>query len=117
MGRHSGGRECPATFSLPKPRRGTTPSMSQFAAEKFTTRSREAIEGAQVLATTSGHSTTEPIHLLAALLRQEDGTARSLVTKAGADVGGLAAAAEAAVRALPSATGATVQQASGSAAL
>ena len=91
--------------------------MSQFAAEKFTTRSREAIEAAQVAATTGGHSTTEPVHLLAALLRQEDGTTRSLVTKVGVDVATLSAAAEAAVRALPSATGATVQQATGSAAL
>ncbi len=91
--------------------------MSQFAAEKFTTRSREAIEAAQVSATTTGHTTTEPIHLLVALLRQEDGTTRSLVTKVGVDVGTLSAAAEAAVRALPSASGATVQQATGSAAL
>ena len=60
--------------------------MSQFGAEKFTTRSREAIEAAQVAATTAGHSATEPIHLLVALLRQEDGTTRSLVTKAGVDV-------------------------------
>ncbi len=91
--------------------------MSQFAAEKFTTRSREAIEVAQVAATTAGHSTTEPIHLLVALLRQEDGTTRSLVTKAGVDAATLAAAAEAAVRALPSATGATVQRPAASAAL
>ena len=91
--------------------------MSQFAAEKFTSRSREAIEAAQVSATTAGHTTTEPVHLLVALLRQEDGTTRSLVTKVGVDVGTLSAAAEAAVRALPSASGATVQQATGSAAL
>jgi ATP-dependent Clp protease ATP-binding subunit ClpB len=91
--------------------------MSQFAAEKFTTRSREAIETAQVLATTSGHSATEPIHLLVAALRQEDGTTRSLVTKCGTDVATLTAAAEAAVRALPSATGATVQRPAASAAL
>ena len=44
--------------------------MSQFGADKFTTRSREVIEAAQVSATTSGHSPTEPIHLLVALLRQ-----------------------------------------------
>ena len=91
--------------------------MSQFGAEKFTTRSREAIEAAQVAATTAGHSATEPIHLLVALLRQEDGTTRSLVTKAGVDVATLAAAAEAAVRGLPSASGATVQQPAASAAL
>ena len=51
--------------------------MSQFGAEKFTTRSREVIEAAQVSATTAGNTATEPIHLLVALLRQEDGTART----------------------------------------
>src|SRR6478752_2441158 len=57
--------------------------MSTFGAEKFTTRSREAIEAAQLASTTGGNSHTEPIHLLVALLRQEDGTPRNLVTKAG----------------------------------
>jgi len=52
--------------------------MSQFVAEKFTTRSRDAIETAQVAATTAGPSGTEPIHLLVALLRDADGTARTL---------------------------------------
>ena len=61
--------------------RGDT--LSQFGAEKFTTRSREAIEAAQLSATTAGNTATEPIHLLVALLRQEDGTARNLVAKAG----------------------------------
>ena len=57
--------------------------MSQFGAEKFTTRSREAIETAQLAATTAGNTQTEPVHLLAALLRDADGTARQLVGKAG----------------------------------
>ena len=92
--------------------------MSQFAAEKFTTRSREAIDLAQVSATTSGHSATEPIHLLLALLRAEDGgTTRSLVTKAGVDAEALRAAAEAVAAAMPSATGATVQRPAASPAL
>ncbi|MGA8247597.1 MAG: Clp protease N-terminal domain-containing protein, partial [Nocardioides sp.] len=50
--------------------------MSQFGAEKFTTRSREAIETAQLAATTAGNTQTEPVHLLAGLLRDADGTAR-----------------------------------------
>ena len=91
--------------------------MSQFGAEKFTTRSREAIEAAQLSATTTGNSHTEPIHLLVALLRQEDGTARNLVTKAGVDAAALTARAEAALAALPTASGATVQQPAASAAL
>jgi ATP-dependent Clp protease ATP-binding subunit ClpB len=91
--------------------------MSQFGAERFTTRSREAIEAAQVSATTAGNTHTEPTHLLVALLRQEDGTARSLITRAGVDPVALTSRAEAALAALPTASGATVQQPSASAAL
>ena len=91
--------------------------MSQFGAEKFTTRSREAIEAAQLSATTAGNTTTEPIHLLVALLRQPEGTARTMITKAGVDAGTLTAQAESALAALPSASGATVQQPAASAAL
>ena len=91
--------------------------MSQFGAEKFTTRSREAIEAAQLSATTAGNTNTEPIHLLVALLRQEEGTARNLVTKAGVDAAALTGRAEAVLAALPRASGSTVQQPSASAAL
>jgi ATP-dependent Clp protease ATP-binding subunit ClpB len=91
--------------------------MSQFGAEKFTTRSREAIEAAQLSATTAGHTGTEPIHLLVALLRQPEGTAGSLVTKAGVDPATLAARAEEVLGVLPKASGATVQQPAASAAL
>ncbi len=59
--------------------------MSTFGAEKFTTRSREVVEAAQLAATTGGNTHTEPIHLLVALLKQEDGATRSLVQKAGID--------------------------------
>lgn len=91
--------------------------MSQFGAEKFTTRSREAIEAAQLSATTAGNTHTEPIHLLVALLRQEDGTTRNLVAKAGVDAAALTSRAEAALGALPTASGATVQQPAASAGL
>ena len=40
-------------------------------------------------ATTAGNSATEPIHLLVALLQQEEGTARTLVAKAGVDAAAL----------------------------
>ena len=49
--------------------------MSTFGAEKFTTRSREAIETAQLAATTAGHTQTEPIHLLAELEPPRDAEA------------------------------------------
>ncbi|MBC7638513.1 MAG: AAA family ATPase, partial [Rhodoferax sp.] len=91
--------------------------MSQFSADKFTTRSREAIEAASLAATTGGNSSTEPIHLLVALLRDNEGTTHALVTKSGIDPAVLAAKAQAAVAALPSAAGATVRQPAASASL
>ncbi|WP_408896993.1 ATP-dependent chaperone ClpB [Nocardioides sp. R1-1] len=91
--------------------------MSQFGADKFTTRSREAIEAAQLAATTAGNTTVEPVHLLVALLLQEEGTAAHLVAKAGVDVPALVRDASAARDALPRASGATVQHPAGSAAL
>jgi len=91
--------------------------VSQFGAEKFTTRSREAVEAAQLSATTAGNTQTEPVHLLLALLRQEEGTARTLVTKAGVDADDLTARTEQEARALPRASGSTVQQPAASAAL
>ena len=91
--------------------------MSQFGAEKFTTRSRGAIEAAQIAATTAGNTATEPIHLLVALLRDAEGTAGTLVTKAGVDPRTLLAQAESVINALPSASGSTVQQPAASASL
>ncbi|MGN0121284.1 MAG: Clp protease N-terminal domain-containing protein, partial [Streptomyces albidoflavus] len=91
--------------------------MSQFGAEKFTTRSREAIEAAQLSATTTGNTQTDAIHLLVALLRQEEGSARTLVTKAGADVVALTAEAERVLEGLPRASGSTVQSPAASPAL
>ena len=91
--------------------------MSQFGIEKFTTRSREAIEAAQLSATKAGNTATEPVHLLVALLEQPDGTTRSLVANAGVDPDQLKAQAQQAEATLPRATGATVQQPGASAAL
>ncbi len=83
--------------------------MTQFGAEQFTTRAREAIETAQRTATTSGHISVEPVHLLAALLADPEGSPRTLVGKAGVDAAALAATAEAATAALPRASGSTVK--------
>ena len=91
--------------------------MSQFGIEKFTTRSREAIEAAQLSATKAGNTATEPVHLLVALLDQPSGTTRSLVANAGVDPDQLRARAQQVEAALPRATGATVQQPGASAAL
>ena len=83
-------------------------------ASKFTTRSIDAINAAQLLATTTGNAQTEPVHLLVALLRQDQGIAPGLLDKAGADAGAVSRAAEHDLASLPKASGATVQTAAAS---
>jgi ATP-dependent Clp protease ATP-binding subunit ClpB len=75
---------------------------------KLTTRSQEAITSAQRLAVSRGQAALEPLHLLAALLEQADGIAAPLLTAVGADPADVRAKTEAALRRLPSVSGATV---------
>jgi ATP-dependent Clp protease ATP-binding subunit ClpB len=75
---------------------------------KLTTRSQEAIAAAQRLAVDRGQAALEPLHLLVALLEQTDGIAGPLLKAVGADVSDVRAKAEAALRRLPSVSGATV---------
>jgi ATP-dependent Clp protease ATP-binding subunit ClpB len=75
---------------------------------KLTTRSQEAMASAVRRASTDGHPQVEPAHLLAALLQQRDGVAPAVLKAVGADVAGLAAETERALRALPRASGDTV---------
>ncbi len=72
--------------------------------DKLTTKFQEALADAQSLALGNDHAYIEPVHLLVAMLRQEDGP-RALLERAGANVPGLLAAAEAAVKRLPQVTG------------
>ncbi|HET8602600.1 MAG TPA: ATP-dependent chaperone ClpB [Marmoricola sp.] len=84
---------------------------------KFTSRSVEVINAANTLAVTGGNAQIEPLHLAAALLRQDQGIAPNLLTKAGADPAVVARGVEQALAALPKATGSTVQNPTTSAAL
>ena len=68
--------------------------------DKFTTKFQEALADAQSLALGQDHAYIEPPHLLAAMLRQQDGP-RALLERAGANTGGLLAAAEAGMKKLP----------------
>src|SRR3712207_8887802 len=77
-------------------------------ADKLTTRSQEAFAAAQRLAVDRGQAALEPLHLLVALLEQSDGIASPLLRATGADPADVRAKAEAAVRRLPSVSGATV---------
>lgn len=73
-------------------------------ADKFTTKFQEALGDAQSLALGNDHAYIEPAHMLVAMLKQEDGS-KSLLQRAGVNVTGLLAAAEAAVKKLPQVTG------------
>jgi ATP-dependent Clp protease ATP-binding subunit ClpB len=75
---------------------------------KFTSRAVEVINAAHTAAVTAGNSQIEPLHLAVALLRQENGLAPSLLTKAGADVEALSHQLDQETWNLPKATGATV---------
>ena len=72
--------------------------------DKFTTKFQEALSDAQSLALGNDNAYIEPVHLLVAMLRQEGGP-RALLERAGANVPGLLAAAEGAVKRLPHVTG------------
>lgn len=68
--------------------------------DKLTTKFQEALSEAQTLALGNDHSNIEPLHLLLALLQQDDGP-RSLLQRAGANVGALQTAVQKAVHDLP----------------
>jgi ATP-dependent Clp protease ATP-binding subunit ClpB len=75
---------------------------------KLTTRSQEALAVAIRAAATAGNPHVEPVHLLLALLGQQEGTARPLLDVVGADRGSLTNAAERLSDQLPKAAGSTV---------
>ena len=72
--------------------------------DKLTTKFQEALADAQSAALAHDNAYIEPAHLLAAMLRQEDGP-RALVERSGANVGGLLAAADASIAKLPQVQG------------
>ena len=54
--------------------------------DKFTSKFQLALADAQSLAVGRNHQFIEPVHLMAALLAQDGGTARGLLHKIGANV-------------------------------
>ena len=73
--------------------------------DKLTTKLQEAIADAQSLAVGNDNQYIEPVHLLVALLNQDDGGARSLLQRAGVNVGGLSNALKSALDRLPKVSG------------
>ncbi|MDO8298957.1 ATP-dependent chaperone ClpB [Lacisediminimonas sp.] len=73
--------------------------------DKFTTKLQEALADAQSQAVGNDNQYIEPAHLLTALLSQDDGGARSLLQRAGVNVGGLQSDLKMATERLPKVTG------------
>ncbi len=78
--------------------------------EKLTTMSRDAVSTALRLALTNGNPNAEPSHLLHAMLMVPENSVGPLLTNAGADPAAIDKAAEAAIKRLPSTSGASVAQ-------
>ena len=72
--------------------------------DKLTTKFQEALADAQSLALGRDHAYIEPLHVLATMLKQEDGP-KAILLRAGVQVPGLLQAAEAAIGRLPQVTG------------
>jgi ATP-dependent Clp protease ATP-binding subunit ClpB len=75
--------------------------------ERFTVRSREALERAQRIARDRSHQELRPEHLLAALLTEDGGTVGAVFQKLGVSVPSLTAASDAALSKLPRVQGGT----------
>ena len=78
--------------------------------QKFTTMAQEAISDAVQNASAAGNAQVETLHLLDALLRQENGVIRGLIEAAGGNAQNIGAAVHQAQDALPSASGSTTAQ-------
>ena len=73
--------------------------------DKLTTKFQEALGDAQSLALAHDNQFLEPVHLLAAILHDKDGSAVSLLERAGVNVPGLTRAADQAIENLPKVSG------------
>jgi ATP-dependent Clp protease ATP-binding subunit ClpB len=76
--------------------------------DKLTRKSQDALSAAVRRATTDGNPHVEPLHLLAALVSQEGGTAAPLLRAVGADPQAILSSADALISRLPKAAGTTV---------
>lgn len=73
--------------------------------ERFTVKFQEALSDAQSLAVGHDNQFIEPVHIMAALLNQEDGTVRPLLTLAGSDPQAVKLLVDKAVDGLPQVQG------------
>ena len=78
--------------------------------QKFTTMAQEAIGDAIQSASAAGNAQVDTLHVMDALLRQENGVIRGLIQAAGGDVQAISATVRNALVALPAASGSTTSQ-------
>lgn len=78
--------------------------------QKFTTMAQEAVGDAIQSASAAGNAQVETLHVMDALLRQENGVVRSLIEAAGGDPQAIGAAVRNTLVALPSASGSSTSQ-------
>lgn len=78
---------------------------------KFTTKTQEALSGANMNAQTAGNPNIEPAHMLKALMDQREGVAVAVLKAATVNIDAVSTAASAAIKKLPSVQGASAGQA------
>ena len=69
--------------------------------QNFTTKSQEAIQMAHQIATSNGQQAVDPIHLITALLEQEDGVVAAILKKLQTDLSALKGTIEHALAHVP----------------
>ena len=79
-----------------------------FNPEKFTIKSREAVQAAQSLAESKGHRQLVALHLLQALVDETDGVPRALLQKIGVNFAQLTKMLDSEIGRLPSSSGSNV---------
>ena len=81
-----------------------------FHFEKLTIKGQEAVTNAQSLATEQGHAQIEPLHLLQALLNENDGVVAPLLERIGANRGQLEGIVRSELQRIPKVSGGSPPQ-------
>ncbi|HUY12821.1 MAG TPA: ATP-dependent chaperone ClpB [Terriglobia bacterium] len=74
--------------------------------DKFTIKAQESLQSMQEIASRFGNQQLEPVHLLLALVQQQDGVVPAILTRLGVSTGALTAEVEKAIESLPKIGGA-----------
>jgi ATP-dependent Clp protease ATP-binding subunit ClpB len=76
-----------------------------YRLDKFTVKAQEALQRAQTLAQDHGHQQLQPLHILLAMLQEEQGIVKPLLQKIGTNVGQLEGIVDAELKRLPKISG------------